>query len=60
MNSNHGTLRRELLLRRRSVFSRSTLLKKLNSDDIHGACNELRRWTYAVGKQWKGLVTKMK
>ncbi len=40
------------------AFSRSTLLKKLNSGDIDGACNELRRWTYAGGKQWKGLVTR--
>ncbi|RTP94512.1 lysozyme [Enterobacter sp. WCHEn045836] len=40
------------------AFSRSTLLKKLNAGDIPGACNELQRWTYAGGKQWKGLITR--
>ncbi|WP_174847535.1 lysozyme [Yersinia artesiana] len=37
------------------AFTQSTLLKKLNTGDIKGACDELRRWTYAGGKQWKGL-----
>ncbi|WP_140410598.1 glycoside hydrolase family protein, partial [Klebsiella quasipneumoniae] len=23
-----------------------------------GACDQLRRWTYAKGKQWKGLITR--
>lgn len=36
----------------------STLLKKLNSGDVPGACKELQRWTYAGGKQWKGLITR--
>ncbi|EBS4307265.1 lysozyme [Salmonella enterica subsp. enterica] len=40
------------------AFARSTLLKKLNTGDQAGACNELKRWTYAGGKQWKGLVTR--
>ncbi|ENA6191364.1 lysozyme [Salmonella enterica subsp. enterica] len=40
------------------AFARSTLLKKLNAGDRAGACNELKRWTYAGGKQWKGLVTR--
>ncbi|EKL8235371.1 lysozyme [Salmonella enterica] len=40
------------------AFSRSTLLKKLNAGDHAGACNELKRWTYAGGKQWKGLMTR--
>lgn len=40
------------------AFSSSTLLKKLNSGDVPGACKELQRWTYAGGKQWKGLVTR--
>lgn len=39
-----------------SAFKSSTLLKKLNSKDMKGACDELRRWTYAGGKQWKGLI----
>ncbi|EIN7571585.1 lysozyme [Salmonella enterica] len=40
------------------AFTRSTLLKKLNAGDHAGACNELKRWTYAGGRQWKGLVTR--
>ena len=40
------------------AFSRSTLLKKLNAGDRDGACNELLRWVYAGGKQWKGLMTR--
>ncbi len=26
--------------------------------NIKGACDQLRRWTYAGGKQWKGLMTR--
>ncbi|EOZ8928427.1 lysozyme [Enterobacter cloacae] len=40
------------------AFASSTLLKKLNSGDVPGACQELQRWTYAGGKQWKGLITR--
>ncbi|ELW7494990.1 lysozyme [Salmonella enterica] len=40
------------------AFARSMLLKKLNAGDHAGACNELKRWTYAGGRQWKGLVTR--
>ncbi|EJJ4408623.1 lysozyme [Salmonella enterica] len=40
------------------AFARSTLLRKLNAGDHAGACNALKRWTYAGGKQWKGLVTR--
>lgn len=40
------------------AFRQSTLLKKINSGDTAGACNELRRWTYAGGKQWKGLMNR--
>ena len=40
------------------AFSKSTLLKKLNSGDSFGACAELELWVYAGGKQWKGLVTR--
>lgn len=39
-----------------SAFKSSTLLKNLNAKDTKGACDELRRWTYAGGKQWKGLI----
>ena len=41
-----------------NAFARSTLLKKLNQNDIHGACGELKRWVFAGGKQWKGLKTR--
>ena len=40
------------------AFASSTLLKKLNAVDVPGACKELQRWTYAGGKQWKGLITR--
>ncbi|KKA56831.1 lysozyme [Enterobacter roggenkampii] len=40
------------------AFAGSTLLKKLNAGDVPGACKELQRWTYAGGKQWKGLITR--
>ncbi|WP_286459815.1 lysozyme [Citrobacter sp. CK198] len=36
----------------------STLLKKLNSLDYSGACAELKRWVYAGGKKWKGLMNR--
>lgn len=34
----------------------STLVKKANAGDLIGACNELRRWTLAAGKELPGLV----
>lgn len=36
----------------------STLLKKLNAKDYAGACAELKRWVYAGGQKWKGLVNR--
>ncbi|HGW3647995.1 MULTISPECIES: lysozyme [unclassified Citrobacter] len=39
-------------------FKTSTLLYKINQGDIKGACEQLRCWTYAGGKQWKGLMTR--
>ncbi|WP_069985405.1 lysozyme [Escherichia coli] len=30
----------------------------VGAGDIKGACDQLRRWTYAGGKQWKGLMTR--
>ncbi|AVJ17200.1 lysozyme [Serratia sp. MYb239] len=39
-------------------FKTSTLLYKLNQGDTQGACEQLRRWTYAGGKQWRGLMTR--
>lgn len=40
----------------KGAFRRSTLLKKLNSGDTIGACNELPRWIYDNGKKLRGLV----
>ncbi len=40
------------------LYVTSTLLRKINQGDIKGACDQLRRWTYAGGKQWKGLMTR--
>ena len=39
-------------------FQTSTLLRKINQGDPKGACDQLLRWTYAKGKQWKGLITR--
>ena len=38
------------------AFSKSTLLKKLNSGDRVGACSQLLRWDKAGGKKLKGLT----
>jgi lysozyme len=40
------------------AFESSTLLKKLNSGDSSGACDEMRRWNKAGGKVWKGLINR--
>ena len=39
-------------------FSKSTLLKKLNAGDQDGACEELRRWVYAGGMKFRGLMNR--
>ena len=39
-------------------FAKSTLLKKLNRSDYQGACEELRKWVYAGGKKYQGLVNR--
>ncbi len=41
-----------------TAFARSTLLKKLNAGDQNGACEEMKRWVYAGGKVWRGLVSR--
>lgn len=38
------------------AFQRSTLLRKLNSGDRLGACNELLKWDKAGGKVLNGLT----
>ncbi|MBQ0313805.1 lysozyme [Providencia rettgeri] len=40
------------------AFAKSTLLKKLNAGDQYGACEELKKWVYAGGKVWRGLVNR--
>ena len=37
-------------------FAASTLLKKVNSGDIHGAAAEFERWDMAAGKHMAGLL----
>lgn len=39
-------------------FKKSTLLTVLNEGYTAGACDQLRRWVYAGGKQWKGLMNR--
>ena len=36
----------------------STMLRKLNARDYGGACAELKRWVYAGGQKWKGLMNR--
>lgn len=37
------------------AYGGSTLLRKLRSGDLAGACNQLPRWVYAGGKKLRGL-----
>jgi len=39
-------------------FCSSTLVKKLNALDYHGACTEILRWTRAQGEVLQGLVNR--
>ncbi|HFF8547259.1 TPA: lysozyme [Kluyvera cryocrescens] len=39
-------------------FKTSTLLRTINHGDIKGACEQLKRWVYAGGKKWKGLMNR--
>lgn len=38
------------------AFCSSTLVRKLNTGDYEGACNEMRRWVYFKGQPLPGLV----
>lgn len=40
------------------AFASSTLLKRLNAGDFEGAREQMRRWVFAGGKKWKGLMTR--
>ena len=39
-------------------FCTSTMNRKLNAGDLLGACAGLSRWTYAGGRQLRGLVNR--
>lgn len=41
-----------------SAAINSTLMKKLNAKDYSGACDELKRWVFAGGQKWKGLINR--
>ncbi|MGQ7242829.1 lysozyme [Salinicola sp. V024] len=38
------------------AFQRSTLLEQLNAGNVRAACDQLKRWVYAGGRQLAGLV----
>jgi lysozyme len=41
-----------------SAFCNSTALRKLNSGDYAGACDEMLRWVYVDGRKVQGLVNR--
>ncbi len=41
-------------------FKNSTILYDINKGNKIAACKEMRRWIYADGVVWKGLVTRRK
>ena len=41
-----------------SAFQHSTLLRELNAGRFEQACEGLKKWTWAGGKQWKGLMNR--
>jgi|SRR5690554_303043 len=43
-----------------SALANSTLLKLLNSGNIHGAASQFDRWVYAGGVKLNGLVARRK
>lgn len=43
-----------------TAFSQSTLVKKLNADDRHGAAQQFDVWINAGGKRMQGLVNRRK
>lgn len=40
------------------AFCGSTLVRKLNAGDYRGACEEIKRWSFAGGKSLQGLVNR--
>lgn len=41
-----------------AAFERSAVLRHLNAGHYQAACNGLRQWVYAGGRQWKGLMNR--
>lgn len=41
-----------------NAFSKSTLVKKLNSNDIRGAADQFDLWVNAGGERMQGLVNR--
>ncbi len=41
-----------------TAFRNSSLLRKLNAGDRAGACADLKKWIYAGGKVWRGLMNR--
>lgn len=41
-----------------SAFQHSTLLRDLNAGRFAQACEGLKKWTWAGGKRWKGLMNR--
>jgi lysozyme len=41
-----------------SAFQRSSLLRELNAGRFEQACEGLKKWTWAGGRQWKGLMNR--
>ncbi|WP_336821543.1 lysozyme, partial [Cedecea sp. VD20] len=41
-----------------TAFERSSVLKNLNAGNYTAACDGLRAWIWAGGKQWKGLMSR--
>ncbi|VEB98956.1 Phage-related lysozyme (muraminidase) [Cedecea lapagei] len=41
-----------------TAFERSSLLRQLNAGNYQAACDGLRQWIYAGGKQWEGLINR--
>lgn len=39
-----------------SAYAKSTMLRKINAGDCHGAAAEFDRWVFADGKRLRGLV----
>ncbi|AIR62131.1 lysozyme [Cedecea neteri] len=40
------------------AFERSSLLRQINAGNYQAACDGLRQWIYASGKQWQGLMNR--